>query len=177
MTNPECSNPADDVITDVMVTLRQGFDPDSLCPPVGGGSTDVKFFVGAGAPLSAFDANIDGNGGECPEPFLWVRLDSRFNTQSFPNEALCPDPCNQIEVIVLELGAARCTQLTAEVDWAVLKKEAEISLDDSWRLNRILRAASGRVQKMGYQAATDSLVVYGPEGGVTAWSGMLYIGF
>jgi hypothetical protein len=176
MTAPECTDPASAIITDVMNSMRAAFDPDSPCPPLGGGSTNVRFFTWQGAPLSAWDAHNEG-GENCDEPFLWVRLDSRYRTTSFPTESIDQYPCESVEVIPLELGVGRCSRLEAQVDWADLAAEAEVSLDDTWRLMRAMRAVCQKMVAQNYLSATDTLVPYGPEGGITAWSGMLYVGF
>lgn len=171
--NSACEDPAADAIAIVMNTMKAVFDPASACPPRGGGSTEVRFFTFAGAPLGAWDAHSHEG---CEAPFLWVRLDSRFRTQSFPDEQIDAGPCRGQRAIGLEIGVGRCSSAEAETDWEELNREAAIGLDDSWRIETALCYASSALTAAGYSAATDSIVPYGPEGGVSAWSGMLFVG-
>lgn len=173
---PKCEDQASDIITDVMNVVRLVFDPESECPPVGGGSKDVRFFAWAGAPMAAWDAHTV-NGESCDQPFLWVRLDMRYRTMSFPEETPNLGSCAGQPVVVLEVGVGRCSTMEAQTDWGVVAREAEIGLDDSWRIERIMCAATKRLGAKGFQVSTESILPYGPEGGISAWSGMIRVGF
>lgn len=175
-TNPQCEDQASEAITVVMNVVRLVFDPDAECPPIGGGSKDVRFFTWAGAPLAAWDAHTV-NGENCAQPFLWVRLDMRYRTLSFPEETPNVGNCSGQPVIVLEIGVGRCSTMEAETDWATIAREAEVSLDDSWRIEKIMCAATNRLVDKGFQVSAESIIPYGPEGGVSAWSGMIRVGF
>jgi len=41
-----CDDPAGVIVDEFTTALRQGFDPASVCPPVGGGSVVVRFLAG-----------------------------------------------------------------------------------------------------------------------------------
>jgi len=178
MSHPNCpTDPAHDVVTEVMKVVRAVFDPDSPCPPVGPGSTNVRFFTWAGAPLAAWDAHTAQKG--CDEPFLWVRLDSRFRTDQFPRPVIVEGPCKGLRAITLEIGVARCVSMEAQTDWDQLAREASIGIDDSWRVEHILCTASSILSSEPHNLTTavDTVVPYGPEGGIAAWSGVLHVGF
>lgn len=175
MSEISCTDWVSDAVTTVIGAVKEGFDPDSECPPVGGGSATVRFFTWEGAPLAAWDAHNSGGEG-CDEPFLWVRLVSRSRTVAFPQEEISSGPCKGQKMAPLEIGVGRCSALEGEVDWKQLAAEAEISLDDSWRLEQIMCRASRLLAEAGHAAGIDTIVPYGPEGGVTAWMGVLYVG-
>lgn len=177
MTSPECPDidPASAIINTITRSLRGGFTPDSVCPPPGGGSTDIRFFAGDGAPLAAWDAHASGQG--CDDPFLWVRAMRRYRSKVFPTPVLDGSPCELPKVIVIEIGVGRCAVVDAEPTWDDYAREAEISLDDSWRIERVLCHASGILQRDGYLVSTDTIAPYGPEGGIIAWTGVVYVGF
>jgi hypothetical protein len=54
-------------------------------------------------------------------------------------------------------------------------------MDASWRLEMALRNAACRLKNSGGDedrlVGTDTVVPYGPEGGVIAWTGMLYASY
>ena len=175
MTAPGCVDPASEVINTITRSLRAGFTPDSECPPVGGGATDIRFFAGDGAPLAAWDAHASGQG--CDNPFLWVRAMRRYASETFPTPVLDTSPCAMLRVIAVEIGVGRCAVVDAEPSWEDYAREAEISLDDSWRIERVLCHAAGVLRKAGHQVGTDTIAPYGPEGGIIAWTGVVYVGF
>ena len=71
---------------------------------------------------------------------------------------------------MLEVGVARC----ADLDSSVKATEAEVALDDTWRISKALCLVSGQLQAE-HQVGYDSIVPYGPEGGVIAWTALVYI--
>lgn len=176
MSVPDCHDPASDIINVFLTTMRQAFDPASECPPDGGGSTAVRFFAGDGA-LPAGNP-VEG----CEEPFLWVRAAHRFRSRlgEFPAAYVGDAPCEHTgvrRVLAVEVGVARCTTMDAEPDWDTLSSEAEVSLDDSWRIERVLCAAAKRLRSPECAVATDTVAPAGPEGGIIAWTGMAYVQF
>lgn len=163
MTEPYCVDPASNAITTLITAMKAVFSPDADCPPIGGGSEDVYFYAGEGAP-------IDEVG--CESPFLWVRLAARYRSEVFPDPSVTVSPCGALEVITVELGVARCVSMepTKESD----RREAVISLDDSWRLGKAMCTASATLSS-NHQVGTDMINPYGPQGGVVAWSSNIYI--
>lgn len=175
MTQPvECLDPAFDVINAFITALREGFDPTSNCPPDGGGSTDVRFFAGDAAPTAAWDAHAAGSG--CKQPFLWVRVVRRFRSKEFPTPTVVTS-CELPRVIEVEIGVARCALTEQEPTWAEYATEAEISLDDSWRIELALCRARSLLSMHDFRVGTDTIVPFGPEGGIIAWSGVAFVQF
>jgi hypothetical protein len=168
-------NDVDCILNELIAALREAFDPNSTHPPIGGGTTDVRLFAGDAIPLSAWDAHREGS--DCSNPFLWVRLVRRYRTQQFPSPYVGPAPCGAAAVIAVEIGVGRCAVVDAEPSWQDYADEAEVSIDDSWRIDLALCRAMGKVaqQECGLQTAIDSVVPYGPEGGVIAWIGTGYV--
>lgn len=165
MTTPsqQCHDPATEVIHAVLAAMRAVFSPTAACPPLGGGSDKVWFFAGEGAPIEEVN---------CAQPFLWVRLTSRYRSDSFPEPAVLMNPCGNQEVLVVEVGAARCA-VTGDGTFDQYNDEARVGLDDSWRLNKVACVVAG--QLTGNQVGCDTITPYGPEGGIVAWSTTLYV--
>lgn len=175
MTTPVRLDPAFEVINAFIAALKLAFDPDQTNPPDGGGSKNVRFIATDGAPQAAWDAH-SVQGSECGEPFLWVRVVRRYRSKNFPEPAININACELPEVIPVEVGIARCapTSMTAEPTWEQYATEADISLDDSWRLSKALCIATkalGREHEVG----TDIIHPFGPEGGVLGWSAQAYV--
>lgn len=164
------TDPAIDVIDVFTTAMLEWFDPEQDVPPLGGGSTDVKFFAGDGALPSWSPGN-----GKC-DPFLWVRLARRYRSESFPDQARHANMCGLPVAIVVEVGVGRCTSLSVKPNWPQIAKEAEYSLDDSWRIENVLCMASTRLrQNLSKLVALDTIAPYGPEGGIVAWTGLAYV--
>ncbi|CAA0134543.1 Uncharacterised protein [Mycolicibacterium vanbaalenii] len=176
MTAPDCLDPAIDVVNTVMDAMRAAFRADSDCPPVGGGIDVVRMFAGDGA-LPAWDPQLAQEA-----MFLWVRVDRRYRsrTPDFPAAFVGDGPCDNADafaVLAVEVGVARCTSMDSECNWPLLAEEAQISLDDSWRLERVMRAVRC-LRSKERAVATDTVAPVGPEGpegGVVAWTGMAYV--
>ena len=162
--NP-CTDPASAVIDAVIAAMKDLFDPASECPPIGGGSKTVHFFAGEGAYFDEI---------ECSQPMLWVRFNSRFRTEGFPDPSVVTLPCGAGEAITVEAGVARCSQMGGDITPKEVAKEAEISMDDSWRLNKLTCALNSKLGGL-HQIGQESVSAWGPEGGVIAWATMLYI--
>lgn len=164
------------VVNHMICALREAFDPESSQPPLGGGSTTVRFFAGDAVPTAAWDAHADQC--NCGEPFLWVRLIRRYRSQQFPTPFVGPSPCDTPVVVAVEIGAARCAVVDVEPTWEQYAEEAEISADDSWRMELALCRAMSKIKAdddCGDLTAQDSILPYGPEGGILAWLATAYV--
>lgn len=176
MTAPQCVDPASDVVTHVIAILRDRFDPDGPCPPEGGGTTEVRFLVGdAESPGAAWAQRPD-----CKGPFLWVRVGRRYRSHpsTFPKDYVANRNCQNadaVRVLEVEVGVARCVSMDAKPKRDKLDDEAEISFADSRRIEQVLTCIAQQLGSKQRAVATDSVAVFGPEGGVTAWSGLAYI--
>jgi hypothetical protein len=170
-----CDDPANEIISVYMAALREVFDPVSECPPIGGGSTLVRFFGGDAIPMAAWDAHSQGD--DCATPFLWVRVLRRYRTSVFPNQDVGIESCSLPRVIALEVGVGRCAVIDMEPDWDAYASEAEVSLDDSWRIELSLCRAAALARGIGYSAGIGEVAPYGPDGGVVAWMGEAYVQF
>lgn len=162
------------ILNAAVCAMREAFDPNSSYPPLGGGSKTVRVFAGDGAPLDAVDMHIS----ECAkDPFLWVRLVRRYRSQTFPSPYVGADGCATQVAVAVEMGVGRCAVLSAEEPcWDDLANEAEISLDDSGRIELALCRASALMKdrQCSDMQAIDAIVPFGPEGGVIAWVGTMY---
>lgn len=170
-----CDDPASEIVSIYMAALGEAFAPNSDCPPLGGGSTTVRFFGGDAIPMAAWDAHSQAE--DCATPFLWVRVLRRFRTKQFPTPASSIESCGLPRVIALEVGVGRCAVIDMEPDWQAYANEAEVSLDDSWRIELALCRAASKTVTLGYPAGIGEVAPYGPEGGVVAWTGDAYVQF
>lgn len=173
MTEPLCkTDPASGVVNAFIDALRVVFNPDQVCPPDGGGTTTVRFFAAEGPPIEVWNAHNNG----CREPFVWVRVVTRYRSLSFPSPAVDSNSCGLPRVVVIEVGIARCSVTGDRVKWTEYAREAEISLDDSWRIEQALCVAATALRDKEFTAVgTDSITPYGPEGGIYAWSALAYV--
>lgn len=177
-------DPASDVVNAFVVAMKQAFNPDDkVQPPLGGGSTDVRFLASDGAlPTSVWDPESGGLTMGCKAPLLWVRVDRRYRARShevhsaYVGDKSCKD-ADVVRALAVEIGVARCADMSAKPKWSELEREAEISLDDSWRIEIALCRASAALTKAGHAVATDTIAPLGPEGGLIAWTGMAYASF
>ena len=163
------------------IALGELFGPDDQCPAKVGTTTNVRTFAGDGLPLAAWDSHSTGSSG-CKEPFVWQRVRRRFRSAQFPHPTISATPCELTRVIEVELGVGWCADLGNErggPSWAAYQREAEISMDVAWRLEEALCLAAKlyRADDANQQVGTDTLVPYGPEGSVIAWSGILYASY
>lgn len=170
------TDPALEIVEAAEAALLDWFKPGGECPPKVGGTLDVRRFAGDGAPLAAWDSHASQS---CDVPFVWVRLMRRYRSQTFPAPTINSSPCGLPRVAQVELGIGWCAVVDQEPSWAEYAAEAEASQDTSWRLEEALCMASKLLTRDGAERAvgTDSLVPYGPEGGVIAWTGVLYASF
>lgn len=177
MTNP-CHDEASDVVNAFIVGMREVFDPASDCPPDGGGTTDVRFFAGDGD----LPASLIPQGDTCDQPLLWVRVAHRYRSKvaDFPAAFVGDAPCGNAvlwRVLAVEIGVGRCSTMEAEPDWDTLDTEATVSLDDSWRIEKVLCRVAAGLRSKKRAVATDTVAPYGPAGGIIAWTGMAYVQF
>lgn len=172
---PVCADGASEVINAFITALRKAFDPGSSCPPDGGGTRNVRFIASDGAPQAAWDSH-SANGDGCGEPFVWVRVARRYRSQRFPEPVININPCDLPRVIAVEVGVARCALMELQPSWEDYAAEAEVSLDDSWRLESALCAATGALKK-DHLVGTDIMMPFGPDGGVLGWSAQAYVQF
>lgn len=167
---------ADCILNKVICALREAFTATSSHPPLGGGTDRVRVFAGEAPPLSAVDMHLDDCG--CGnDPFVWVRLTRRFRTAVFPQPYVGDNPCGTPRAVAIEIGVARCAAVFQEgCDWTAYESEAEVSLDDSARIELALCRAAALMKRdeCSDMVALDAVVPYGPEGGVIAWIGTLY---
>lgn len=170
-----CVDPASAIIDAFMAAMREAFDPESSCPPDGGGTTEVRLFAGDGAPLAAWDAHAQG--GECKYPFVWVRAMRRYRSNLFPAPVIDSSPCSLPRVLAVEIGVGRCAVAEADPAWSAYATEAEISLDDSWRIETALCRVASQLAADNYLVGTDTINPYGPDGGVIAWTAVAYVQF
>lgn len=167
---------AECIVNAAIAALKAAFSPTSSQPPLGGGTDVVRFFAGEATPTSYVDMHIS----ECAcggDPFIWVRLLRRYRSQTFPQPYVGNDPCGSPVVVALEVGVARCAVMSAEgCSWEELAQEAEVSMDDSWRIELALCTAANRMRntECSDAVAIDVIAPYGPEGGIIAWTGTLY---
>ncbi|OMB79283.1 hypothetical protein [Mycolicibacterium conceptionense] len=175
-------DPASDIVNVFITAMKAAFNPDDkVQPPLGGGATDVRFFASDGAlPTAVWDPET-GLNISCKSPFLWVRVDRRFRSrqQEFPAVYVGDKDCKAADVVrgvAVEVGVARCADMSERPKWSVLEREAEVSLDDSWRVEMALCMAAGAL-KANHAVATDTIAPLGPEGGLIAWTGMAYVSF
>lgn len=174
MSTPLRTDPADPAIAAVREGMRLAFTGQSSQPPIGGGSDTVRLFAGDGVPLAAFRAYSDEV--DCGDPFLWVRLVARFRTDPLPAPLVSPDGCDKPVGITVEAGVARCATVDLDPSWDDYAREAEVSLDDSWRVEMALCQARTAAVRSGaaVAGAIDAILPVGPEGGVIAWYGSIH---
>lgn len=170
---PVCHDPLSDVVAAIAQALRELFSEKSSCPPLAGGSDKVRFFIGDGTPISAWHSH--SSDVECGAPFLWVRLDRRYRSNSFPNPTTGTGMCRWPKVAAFEIGVARCAVSEVDPSWADYEEEFEVGLDDSWRLEKM----SCRLAQLldGHAVTVDTITPYGPSGGIIAWTATVYVQF
>lgn len=172
------TDPALEVTDAAVAALLEWFRPDSVCPAKVGTTETVRLFAGDGAPLAAWDAHAAGSTG-CKEPFIWVRLMRRYRSQTFPAPTINTNPCGLTRVVPVEMGVGWCAVTDQEPTWAQWAAEAVISQDVSWRMEEAVCMAAQLLtnDSSGRLTGTDTITPYGPEGGVIAWTGVLYASY
>jgi hypothetical protein len=165
------------IINQTIRAMRDVFSPTSSQPPLGGGTETVRFLAGEASPMAVVDLHIADC--ECgKDPFLWVRLLRRYRSRTFPQPFIGDDPCGSPVVVALEIGVLRCA-VVGQPDSSLedYGKEAEISLDDSWRIELAQCQAVSKLKqaRCSDMVALDAVVPYGPDGGIIGWTGSLYV--
>lgn len=174
-----CVDPVSEIVTVVVAAVRDKFDPDQECPPLGGGTTKVRFLA-----TDAEGIPWDPATTKCKDsPFVWVRVGSRYlsTSQSFP-EAFVRDrgrcSANDLaRVVPVEVGVARCVSVKEPPNLDTIESESEIALDDSWRIEGALTVAVRELKTDERAVATDTVAAIGPAGGVLSWTGVVYVQF
>jgi hypothetical protein len=170
------TDPALEVVAAATAALAALFSPTSQCPAEVGTTDAIRFFAGDGAPLAAWDSHATQG---CDEPFVWVRAMRRYRSRDFPGPTIGMNPCGLTKVIAVELGVGWCAVVDQEPRWADYAREAAVSMDCAWRIEEALCNASQRLTRdhSERQTGTDTITPYGPEGGVIAWTGVLYASY
>jgi len=168
-----------DIIATCKSVLLQAYSPTGpQPPPKDTAPTAVRFF----ASMEGVPATWINPGGECP--LLWVRLSHRFRSRlsDFPAAVVSDGNSNACladikRVACLEIGVGRCTSasMEADPDWKELEAEAELGLDDSRRIEASLGRILSELRTPQRAVAIDTVAPYGPEGGITAWTGLLFV--
>lgn len=169
------TDPALVVVEAVESALLDWFG-DGACPPKVGVTANVRRFAGDGAPLAAWDSHASQG---CEEPFVWVRTMRRYRSSTFPAPTINTSPCGLPRVVAVELGVGWCAVVDQEPSWSEYATEADVSQDVSWRLEEALCMAARLIstEDGGRAVGTDTIAPYGPEGGVIAWTAVLYATF
>ena len=161
------SDPAIEIINTVSDALAAWFTPPGTdeVPP-------IRFFAGDGPALAAWDSHASGG---CDQPFVWVLAQRRYRSQEFPHPTIDATPCGLTKVLALQVGVGRCVDTSEIPKWATYQAEAELSLADSFRIEQALCLSAQRLTADGFSVATDTLIPFGPEGGVVAWTAVIYV--
>ena len=161
------ADPAVHVVATVVESMVEWFSPTPPKP-----APEVRFFAGDGPALAAWDSHASQS---CDVPFLWVLAQRRYRSQTFPAPTIDANPCGLTRVISLQIGVGRCVDVSDVPNWDTYAAEAARSLDDSYRIEQAMCSAARKLVDDGAQVGTDTLLPYGPEGGVVAWTGVIYV--
>jgi hypothetical protein len=169
------TDPALPVIEAVSAAVGMFFAPAQACPPKVGETTNVRFFAGDGAPMAAWDSHVSQG---CAEPFVWVRAMRRYRSRVFPQPTIATD-CQLTKVVAVEVGVGWCAVIDQEPRWEDYATEAAISMDTAWRIEEALCIVRSALLAEDSErlVGTDTLTPYGPEGGVIAWTGVIYASY
>lgn len=176
------ADPAAAIIEAARAALTETFTGDGTTTkvPLVGNVAAVRFFAGDAPPMAAWDSHVTKG---CDTPFVWVRAMRRYRSLEFPQPSINTKPCTAdvTRVMPVELGVGWCAVTDQEPSWAEYDTEASTSLDVSRRLEVALckaaRALTLGPDNDGRLVGTDTIVPYGPEGGVIAWTTVLYASY
>ncbi len=159
------------IITTAREVLLEFFGPRDAGQALVGPVREVRLFAGDGIPLAAWNS-ITG----CTDAFAWVRVMRRYRTRQFPNATIDASPCGLTKAVAVEVGVASCASMDEQPRWEDYEREAQESMDTAWRLTEALCVMSKRLGADGSERQTgvDTVAPYGPDGGVLAWTGILY---
>ena len=162
---------AREVIDTASAVLLEFFGPREVAPALVGKVDTVRLFAGDGIPLAAWNS-ITG----CNDVFAWVRVMRRYRTRQFPNPTIDASPCGLLKAVAVEVGVASCASMDESPRWSDYAREADESMDTAWRLEEALCMMSHRLRADDSERLTgvDTVTPYGPDGGVLAWTGILY---
>lgn len=160
------ADPAASAVATVMQAMSETFAPAT------GDPYPVRFFAGDGPALAAWDSHASQS---CAEPFLWVLAQRRYRSKTFPAPTIDTSACGLTRVISLQVGVGRCVDVSEVPKWDTYLAEATRSLGDSYRIEQALCRATKTLIGDGAEVGTDTLLPYGPEGGVVAWTGVIYV--
>lgn len=162
---------AREIITTAQAVLLEFFGPDAAVKAKVGTVNEVRLFAGDGIPLAAWNSI-----GGCGDVFVWVRAVRRYRTRAFPTPTIDAAPCGLSKAIALEVGVASCASMDESPRWEDYAREADESMDTAWRLEEALCVLSRRLKRDDSERLTgvDTVTPYGPDGGVLAWTGVLY---
>lgn len=180
MTEPlHCGDPAFDIVTKVIAVTRQMFSDDPTvvgCVPIGGGTKKIHFVTGEGPDWDPMLGRGDNSEIDCDNPFVWVRLVSRYISMAFPEPDVALD-CQGVETLSLEIGVGRCVNIDPIPNYDIIAQEAEWGLDDSFRLTKIPCILKGKDGLgPGTLVASEPVTPLGPDGGGVIWTLGLFIG-
>ena len=174
-------DPARAILDEFVTAMGAAFNPnDAVATPKGGGTSNVRVFAGEGELPASLIVNTGS--GECVEPLVWVRLAQRYLARDtgFPDAFTGRLGCGEADVhpaLAVEVGVGRCSTMEDDPAWDTLADEADISLDDSYRLMLGVELARVRLQGWARAFAADTVAPFGPHGGVIAWTGMAYVSY
>lgn len=165
-------NGAIEVVTAARDAMLEFFGPRDTAPAIVGTVDTVRLFAGDGIPLAAWNS-IQG----CGDVFAWVRVVRRYRTRAFPTPTIDTSPCGLLKAVAVECGVASCASMEESPRWTDYEREAVESLDTAWRIEEALCMASKRLLRADDSerlTGVDTITPYGPDGGVLAWTGILY---
>jgi hypothetical protein len=159
------------IITTAQDVMLEFFGHRDTAPALVGEVSEVRVFAGDGLPLAAWNSIQ-----RCGDVFAWVRVVRRFRTRAFPNPTIDTAPCGLLKAVALEIGVASCASMDENPSWNDYAREADESMDTAWRIEEALCIMSKRLRLDDSERLTgvDTITPYGPDGGVLAWTGILY---
>lgn len=162
---------AREIVTTAQAVMLEFFGPRDVAPALVGEVKEVRLFAGDGIPLAAWNS-IQA----CGDVFAWVRVVRRYRTRSFPGPTIDTAPCGLLKAVAVEVGVASCASMEESPRWQDYAREADESMDTAWRLEEALCVMSKRLRRDDSErlTGTDTITPYGPDGGVLAWTGILY---
>lgn len=160
-----------EIVTTAQAVLLEFFGPDAAVKAKVGTVNEVRLFAGDGIPLAAWNSI-----GGCGDVFVWVRVVRRYRTRGFPTPTIDSAPCGLPKALALEVGVASCASMEESPRWEDYAREADEAMDTAWRLEEALCVMSSRLKRDDSERLTgvDTVTPYGPDGGVLAWTGVLY---
>ncbi|QWY84367.1 hypothetical protein SEA_KNOCKER_25 [Mycobacterium phage Knocker] len=159
------------IVETAQAVMLEFFGERDVAPAVVGTVKEVRLFAGDGIPLAAWNSI-----GGCGDVFAWVRVLRRYRTRAFPAPTIDAAPCGLPKAVAIEVGVASCASMEEQPRWSDYEREAVESMDTAWRIEEALCVMSKRLKADDSErnTGTDTVVPYGPDGGVLAWTGILY---